>query len=497
MPALLKNATEAEVIVVGAGPSGCTMAAHLAACGHEVFLLESSHFPRWRVGESLTPKILPTLERTGVRRSVEEAGFTRMAGHAHLWETPQMIETDFDNGIGFQADRAIFDAILKDNAASKGAQYFEGVTVRRARGDADVVTGVEWADSEGQTGSLNASLVVDATGGAGVLARQHNLRYAMDWPTTVALVGYLKGPDHLGPRTLVEAFDGGWIWSFLLSDGRRGISLFLDPDLSTLGSGEERTDRWLQKLAPATSLTDYLQTAAVVQPPKGFDVSWYSSHTRGKKGLLVVGDAADFVDPISSQGVFRAMDGAHRASLAADHFLSDPLLFPQALRWYDDMEDRSSSVYAEQMRESYEVAAAWQTSLFFQARLDHDPRIKGVPLPSEMSQRRRHLKNLGRDGAIPDTVFEPHDTLRVTEEHVLVEGLLVSRPHATRSGSSMRVEVPELLQSVDWLSAIRRSLLVRELVPTLGLNDARSRETLMEFLVELYESKHVTLRGET
>ena len=491
MPQSLTGNETVEVVIVGAGPAGSTMATHLASRGHDVLLLDAQPFPRWAVGESLTPKILKPLERNGVRRLVEEAGFNRMTGHTHLWETPELIETDFDNGVGFQVDRAIFDQILSDHAVESGARFMSGITVLRTTVIEGRVNGVEWRNADGKTGRLAARLVVDATGGVGVLARQHELRYPLDWPTTVAVVGYLSGDDDVGTRTLVEAFDDGWIWSFILADGRRGIALFVDPADSKRMAGANIAQNWLHRLEAAQSLRNYLREAEIVVAPACFDVSWYSSHTRGKTGLLIIGDAADFVDPISSQGVFRAMDGAHRAAIAADEILNHEGKTDAAIRWYDRMEDRSSSAYAEQMRQSYEVAGSWQKSAFFAGRLGRHPRIEGVPLPSEETAARDHLKELGRRGLIPAAVFRPTGALVCGEELTISDGGLTAEEHVRCEGGSLTAAVPAALTDVNWLEALREGSTVRELVRRLSLDSSESREEFMEFLVEMSEIGHL------
>lgn len=481
----------AEVVIVGAGPAGTTLASHLAAQGHDVLLLDSRTFPRWVVGESLTPKILSVLERTGIRRQVEDAGFNRMTGHSHLWETPDRIETEFEDGTGFQVDRAIFDSLLKDNATRNGATFCSGITAIRTTSEGNVVTGVEWQDDQGARGVTRAQLVVDATGGAGVLARQHGLRYDLDWPTTIAMVGYLRGPDELGTRTLVEAFDNGWVWSFQLADGRRGISLFIDPDQAKQTPPSQRTVEWLGMLSGASTLREYLSGATVVTEPISCGVKWYSCKTRGIPGLLVIGDAADFVDPLSSQGVYRAMDGAHRAAIAAEHILRDAARWESVIRWYDGMESRAAAAYTEQMRQSYDIVAKWQKSPFFARRQGLSPRIDGVPFPSEIASARERLKDMGRRGEIPSAVFRCQGSLNVDQGMTLIDGRLIPEPHVVCSLSALSVKVPDVLQDLDWLPVLEQEGQVRELIAKLELRDARSRETLMEFLVEMTEAGHL------
>jgi len=127
-----------DVVVAGAGPAGSTASYLLAELGFCVLLLEKSEFPRYRIGESLTPSILPLLDFIQVRETVENAGFLRMAGHTVCWASPEprtgYYSTD-KSRMGFQVWRETFDSLLLEHARNQDrveVRLGVGVTSRLA-----------------------------------------------------------------------------------------------------------------------------------------------------------------------------------------------------------------------------------------------------------------------------------------------------------------------------------------------------------------------------
>src|SRR2546422_81782 len=162
--------TSADIVVAGGGPAGSTISRLLAGFGYRVVLLEKRRFPRHQIGESLTPSILPVLDFLGVRTRVEEAGFLRMVGHTVCWGSPQPRTSYYSadhSRRGFQAWRADFDQILLDHARGSGVQVLEGRAVNYV--GLDEGAGVTLHTRQGH---IEAAFFVDASGHAGVLARQ-------------------------------------------------------------------------------------------------------------------------------------------------------------------------------------------------------------------------------------------------------------------------------------------------------------------------------------
>ena len=165
---------EADVVVVGGGPGGSTLATLVAMRGHHVVLLEKEKFPRWQIGESLLPSTVHGICRlTGVADELAKAGFTKKRGGTFRWGanpepwtfafsiSPKMTgETSY----AYQVERSKFDQILLDHARHTGVDVREQHTVTGVIDDSDRVRGVTYTDTDGNEGTIHAKYVVDASG---------------------------------------------------------------------------------------------------------------------------------------------------------------------------------------------------------------------------------------------------------------------------------------------------------------------------------------------
>src|ERR1043166_8330433 len=122
-----------DIVIAGGGPAGATIASLLSDLGWRVVLCEKRRFPRFHIGESLTPQILPLLDFLGVRARVEAMGFLRMAGHTVCWGNSQPRTSYYSSDhtrYGFQVWREDFDALLLAHARENGARVFETCAVK-------------------------------------------------------------------------------------------------------------------------------------------------------------------------------------------------------------------------------------------------------------------------------------------------------------------------------------------------------------------------------
>ncbi|MCA9549924.1 MAG: tryptophan 7-halogenase, partial [Myxococcales bacterium] len=303
---------DADIIVVGAGPAGSAAAARLAAFGHRVLILERARFPRPRIGESLPPKVDDLLQVLGAAEAVAAAGFARMRGTVVARggdEAPLFHPFDPAGGRrGYQVERGRFDSLLLERARALGAEV-------RAAAAAEL----GWAGPLRQVslregGALTARFVVDASGAAGWGARALGLR-SKEPVRTVALAGYWAGcrlPELRSAgvveatATFFEMLPDGWIWSVLRQDGLRNVTLGLD-------AGRVKDPEVL----PLELYLDTVRASALVGPMLGparlegglsaHDATWTRAERFVADGILFAGDAAATIDPLTSQGVFKAM----------------------------------------------------------------------------------------------------------------------------------------------------------------------------------------------
>ena len=329
-----------DAVVIGSGPAGSSAARLLALWGHSVTLL-SRPAPRPAVAESLPPSSFKLLDRIGVREVIERAAFPRSTGNSVKWddgETPR-VELFPDKSCGLQVRRDLLDRLLLREAARAGA------TIRRA-GVRDVIP-EEGGDmsrvgfgTAGGSAIVRARWVLDCSGRARLSSR-HDRPAPNATPRTLALICTWERtawPITDASHTLVESYDEGWAWSVPLSRRRRQIAVMLDPPRGR--SRESLGQRYHAELAKTNWLRDVSAGARTVSGPWARDASAYIARSIGEQRLLRVGDAASFVDPLSSYGIKKALASAWLAAVVTHTCLTSPALTEAALGHYSACERR-------------------------------------------------------------------------------------------------------------------------------------------------------------
>lgn len=327
------EADEFDVIVVGGGPGGSAVAALVAARGHRVLLLEREHFPRYQIGESLLPSTVHGVcKLLGVSEKLTEAGFTPKRGGTFLWgKNPEPWTFAFaasdvfagPTSIAYQVERMKFDQILLDNARDKGVDVREGCHVVGVIEEDGRVRGVRYGDGDGARTEARARFVVDASGNKSTI---HNsvggARHYSEFFRNLALFGYFEGGKRLpAPNSgniLCAAFDAGWFWYIPLSDTLTSVGAVIRHDALDLVRGDKE-EVLSSLIAQCPLIAENLSQARRVRTgPYGEirtrkDYS-YCRDVFWKPGMVLVGDAACFIDPVFSSGVHLA---TYSALLAA------------------------------------------------------------------------------------------------------------------------------------------------------------------------------------
>src|SRR5262249_37725234 len=206
------------------------------------------------------------------------------------------------------AGRADFAQILLDHARGGGVQVIEG----RAVNDVGLGEGAG-VTLRTRQGPVEAAFFVDASGHAGVLARQ-GLRRRDETFQTLALTAYWRGAA--GPaggdfaNTPLETYADGVVGSVPLHNGLRNRTPFVDlhrgAHIRQLGARQF----YLSELRKVPYVSRLLEEAQLAWPPRAFDASWYTASAFAGERFLLVGDAGLFIDPLSSEGVHKAMASA-------------------------------------------------------------------------------------------------------------------------------------------------------------------------------------------
>ena len=327
-----------DVAVIGGGPAGASAARLLAAWGHSVLLLTKPDSGQPSLAESLPPSCRKVFDAVGVREAVEAAGFLTTGGNTVCWEGARPRAARFGGGRGLQVLRRDFDRVLLAEAERAGAAVRTGVTVRGVTVPAATVA-LHGRDERGRAVTAHARFVLDGSGRAGIVARRHRTRVQAG-ETTLALVGVWRRRDpwpfpDCAPgddgnealddaQTVVEAYADGWAWSVPVSPQRRYVTVMVDPRTTRADRAESLRARYLAELGKTTHLARATGGAALEGPPWACDASQYGARRFGGPGFLLVGDAATFIDPLSSFGVKKAMASGWLAAVVTNTCLRHP-----------------------------------------------------------------------------------------------------------------------------------------------------------------------------
>ena len=337
-------AFDCEVLVVGGGPAGSTIAALLAERGRDVMLLEKMHHPRFHIGESLLPANAALFDLLGVRAEVERFG---MAKFGVEFVSPDhdrraMIEFaeawDKSMPYAWQVRRSELDELLFRNAAKKGAHALEGCRVRGVEFDAEGAT-VNAEFSDGAKKTWRTRFLVDASGRDTMLANQFRCKEKNPKHNSSALYGHFTGarrlPGKLEGNITIFWFDHGWFWLIPLADGVTSIGVVCWPYYLKSRGGKPLPEFFRDTIAMCPALAERLAGAELVSEVHATGNYSYSSTISSGERYLLLGDAYAFIDPVFSSGVYLAMQSGFVGVDVVETTLDRPRRAAAARRRFD------------------------------------------------------------------------------------------------------------------------------------------------------------------
>jgi flavin-dependent dehydrogenase len=413
-----------DVLVVGSGPAGSAAATLLARWGHRVNLITKPAPNTVPLGESIPPSTGKLLDVLGIRGDVDAAGFVRATGNTVWWgRTTPRLEYFGAGERGWQVTTTALETVLRAVVAAAGVEW----ETRRLT-DRDVA---------------GARYVLDCSGRAGILARARRLRVHDEAFHTIAMVGLWGSPRFSLPEpthTVVESYDGGWAWSVPEAIERRFVAVMIDPRTRSRREVAAPVDAYLHELARAAQFTHILAGATLLDGPRGWDASMYHATRYVDDNVLLVGDAASFIDPLSSAGIKKALASGWLAAVATHTALVNPPMRDAALAFFSA---RERDVYASfhAMTERY-----WRDAAGGHAHPFWTDRAGDEDSASNDEAERRAFDQIR---LAPDLRLELSPDVRIAARAAVSGNEILMEDRLTRSGSDAGVR---FINAVDMIA---------------------------------------------
>lgn len=327
--------THYDVIIIGGGPAGCSAAAILAEAGRDVLVLERDKFPRYKVGESMIPFTYHPLKRLGLIDKMRESHFVKkysvqFVAPSGKVSQPFYFSSRYDEDVAqtWQVLRSEFDQILMDNARSKGASILEEVQVEGLISEDGVTKGVRGTLSDGTAMEWTATMTLDCSGKEAFAATRKRWRKRDPFLNKVAVWTYYRGALRdegidAGATTVAFVPEKGWFWYIPQHDDMVSVGVVAEgkyltregiKDPSAIFKREIEQNLWIKDhLAPGEQVGDHFVTSEYT----------FRSEYCAEEGLLLVGDAFGFLDPVFSSGLLLALKSGVLAGENVDRALSE------------------------------------------------------------------------------------------------------------------------------------------------------------------------------
>ncbi|MFN0314105.1 MAG: NAD(P)/FAD-dependent oxidoreductase [Burkholderiales bacterium] len=353
-PSVPESAVHCEVLVIGGGPAGSTIATLLAQRGRDVVLLEKSRHPRFHIGESLLPLNLPLFEKLGVKEEIESLAMIKWGVQFNSPNHERSVTLNFSQAwdksfpYAYQVRRSVFDEVLFRNAQSKGARAQEDVKVTHVEfHDQGVRVRAKTADGVEQHWSTR--FVVDASGRDTFFANQFRIKEKNKRHNSAAVFGHFTGAQRLEGRDegniSIFWFDHGWFWLIPLSDGTTSVGAVCWPYY--LKTRKTPVDQFfLDTIALCPALAKRLEHAHLVEPATATGNYSYTATRASGPHHIMLGDAYAFIDPVFSSGVFLAMHSAFVGADTVETCLDRPREAQAALKHFDRISRRGPKVFS-------------------------------------------------------------------------------------------------------------------------------------------------------
>jgi flavin-dependent dehydrogenase len=342
-----------DVAIIGGGPAGSTAATLLAQAGRRVIVCEREKFPRFHIGESLLPFSIQTFDRLGVREKLDRTFLPKFGGEIMAPCGTRGMKFYFKDGYRSERDRAYqvtrsdFDKLLLDHSRENGAEVHEETEVKVVNFVADGVK-IDIENSNTARSTIEARYLLDCSGRQTTLGSFFNLKKTYDHLQKFSVFAHYENIDRLPGRDatlirMVRELDR-WFWMIPLTDARTSVGVVMDT--ATFRATKLAPQAALEKfIAEQPVMSERMKSAVRVSPVySAGDYSYRNKKLFGDRWLLA-GDAAGFIDPVFSSGVFLAIMSAEKAADTLDEVLRDESLKSRLFKRYSRQVNYIMDIY--------------------------------------------------------------------------------------------------------------------------------------------------------
>lgn len=357
-----------DLIVVGGGPAGSSLALFMAAHGWRVTQVDDARHSGFKPGEGLIPAAKRILKDLGVWEDFQQQGHLPSYGNDSLWGSSEVQSTDFIRSIdghGWRLDRLAFDRLLREKGQASGVNYVDGFVELISPGE----NGWDLVLRDGQR--LQCGWVADATGRSARIARQLGAK-RVDHDQLVSFHLHFEA-SKAGDRyasSLIESTPEGWWYNALLPNGQRVVYFFSDAGLPVIKQAQSR-DGFLDLLSKTEFVGQRLGEYGYVagEQPQAADARSARLDQVSGDGWLAVGDAALSFDPLSSQGIMTALYAGLKAgqALVGEGKVED-LEMANGLAGYALAMEKVWEVYLANRTKFYRSEGRWVKEVFWERR---------------------------------------------------------------------------------------------------------------------------------
>jgi flavin-dependent dehydrogenase len=342
-----------DVAIIGGGPAGSTAATLLAKAGRRVIVFEREKFPRFHIGESLLPFSMQAFDRLGVREKLDRTFLPKYGGEIMSACGSRGVKFYFKDGFRSQRDRSYqvtrseFDKLLLDHSQENGAEVREETEVTKLVFLDDWVK-IDIQQVDGARSTIDARYLLDCSGRQTLLGGLFDLKNTYDHLQKFSVFAHYDNVDRLPGKdaTLIRMVRGldRWFWMIPLTERRTSIGVVMDT--STFRATKLAPEPALEKfIAEQPLMVERMKNAVRVSPVySAGDYSYRNKCLAGDRWLLV-GDAAGFIDPVFSSGVFLAIMSAEKAADTLEEVLSDESKRRRLFNKYSRTVNRVMDIY--------------------------------------------------------------------------------------------------------------------------------------------------------